>query len=171
LTTLSALNRNFDALAHSRRLRSRDSREAFVLGLLARFASFRFVLEALVVEEYLLSSSPDKVLVTIYASYCTVLILTIEIRFQSGRGFHLCHDLTPSGPLNLETTFRRGIKNHAPKTGHADDWSTNEARFQPVSGCCLANWYITMAKLCQGKTRKIGFGAIWVTSPLVATLT
>jgi len=171
LTTLSALNRNFDALAHSRRLRSRDGREAFVLGLLARFASFRFVLEALVVEEYLLSGSPDKVLVTIYASYCTVLILTIEIRFQSGRGFHLCHDLTPSGPLNLETTLPAGNKNHAPKTGHVDDWSTNEARFQPAVGCCLANWYITMAKLCQGKTCKIvavQFGPIL---PIVSTLT
>jgi hypothetical protein len=110
LTTLSALNRNFDALAHARRLGSRDRGKPFVLGLLARFASFRFVLEPLVVEEYLLSGSPNKVLVTVYASYCTVLMLTIEIRFQSGRGFHLCHDLTPSGSLNLETTLPAGNK-------------------------------------------------------------
>jgi hypothetical protein len=127
LTTLSALNRNFDALAHSRRLRSRDGCEAFVLRLFAWFASFRFVFEPLVVEEYLLSGSPDKVLVTVYTSYWTVLIFTIQIRFQSGRGFHLCHDLTPSGPLNLETTLPARTKNHAPKKGHAADWSTNEA--------------------------------------------
>ena len=59
-------------------------------------------------EEYLLSGSPDKVLVAVYAPDWSILIFTIAIRFQSGGGFHLCHDLSPSGPLTFETHLRVG---------------------------------------------------------------
>ena len=67
-------------------------------------------------EEYLLSRSPNKVFVTVYASDGTVLIFTISIRFQRGSGFHLYHDLSPRVRLNLETNNSAGgIRNQAPK--------------------------------------------------------
>jgi len=55
LSALCALHRYLDALSHSRRLRRGDSSQAFVLRLLAGLATLGFVLEALVVEEYLLA--------------------------------------------------------------------------------------------------------------------
>ena len=95
LAALSALHRNFYALSHSRGLRSRNSSQAFILGLFARLASLWFVFEALVVEKYLLSRSPNKVLVTVYALDCPILIFTIVSRFQCCRRFHLCHVVLP----------------------------------------------------------------------------
>lgn len=66
LSTLRALNGNFDPLTNSRRLGRSYGGESFVLGLLAGLATFGFVLEALVMEEGLFAPSPDKVLIAVY---------------------------------------------------------------------------------------------------------
>jgi hypothetical protein len=81
LSALGALDRNFDALSYSRRLRGRDRSQSFVFRLLARLAALWFVFEPFVVKEDLLAGSPGKVLVTIHTMDCTVFIFTIVVRF------------------------------------------------------------------------------------------
>jgi hypothetical protein len=67
LTTLGAVNRNFDALPHSGRLSRRDCSQSFVLRLFAGLAAFWFVLQTFVVKENLLTTGPDKILTTVNA--------------------------------------------------------------------------------------------------------
>ena len=98
LSTLRALHRYFNALSHSRRLRSSDSSQPFILGLLAGLATFWFVFEALVVEENLLACSPDEVFVAVDAPDGAVLIFSFLSSFHYLNGFRVCHDLLPSGP-------------------------------------------------------------------------
>jgi hypothetical protein len=105
---LCALHRYLNALSHSRRLRRRNCSQTFVLGLLARLATLWFVFESLVVEEYLLARSPDKVFVAVNAPDRTVLILAFLNSFHYLNGFHMCHDLLPSGPLALKITTPAG---------------------------------------------------------------
>jgi hypothetical protein len=62
LRALRALNRDFDALANARCLRGGNCCEAFILGLLAGFASLGFVLQPFIVKENLLARRPDEVL-------------------------------------------------------------------------------------------------------------
>jgi hypothetical protein len=81
LSALGALDRNFDALSHSRRLRGRDRSQSFIFRLLAGLAALWFVFEPFVVKEDLLAGSPGKVLVTIHTMDCTVFIFTIVVRF------------------------------------------------------------------------------------------
>lgn len=73
MTTLRAVDGNFDALADARRLRGGDGGQTLVLGLLARLAAFRFVLQTLIVKENLLAARPDKVFVTVNAKDIAVL--------------------------------------------------------------------------------------------------
>jgi len=80
LSALSALDRNFDSLSYSRRLRGCNRSQSFVFSLLARLAALWFVLQPFIVKEYLLAGSPNEILVTIYTSDRTVLIFTILIR-------------------------------------------------------------------------------------------
>ena len=68
LSALGALDRNFDALSYSRRLRGRDRSQSFVFCLFAGFAAFGFVFESLVVKENLLAGSTAKVFVTIHTT-------------------------------------------------------------------------------------------------------
>jgi len=98
LSALCALHRYLDALSHSRRLRRGDSSQAFVLRLFAGLATLGFVLEALVVKEYLLACSPDEVLVAVDAPDGAVLKLGFLGSFHYLNGFRVCHDLLPSGP-------------------------------------------------------------------------
>ena len=67
LATLCALNRNLDALPHAGSLRGGDGSQPFILRLLARLATLRFVLQSLVMEKCLFAGSPDEILVTVYA--------------------------------------------------------------------------------------------------------
>jgi hypothetical protein len=95
---LCALHRYLDALSHSRRLRRGDRSQTFVLGLLAGLATLGFVLEALVVEDYLLACSPDEVLVAVDAPDGAILMLGFLSSFHYLNGFRVCHALLPSGP-------------------------------------------------------------------------
>jgi hypothetical protein len=65
LSALCALDRDFDSLANTGGLRGGDCGEAFILGLLARFATLGFVLQSFIVKEDLLASRPDKILCTV----------------------------------------------------------------------------------------------------------
>lgn len=67
MSALRALHGNLDALPHSRRLRRGDSSEAFILRLLAGFASLGLVLQSLVMKKGLLPRRPDEMLTTVYA--------------------------------------------------------------------------------------------------------
>jgi hypothetical protein len=67
LAALSAGHVHFDFLFSSRKLGGGDRRESIVFGLLARFAPFGLVLQALVVEENLLAHGPHKLFITIDA--------------------------------------------------------------------------------------------------------
>ena len=58
-------------------MRGGDGRQPFVLSLLARLTTLWLVLKSLVVEERLLSGSPDEVFVTVYALDALVLIFSI----------------------------------------------------------------------------------------------
>jgi hypothetical protein len=69
LAALRALHGDFDSLANAGRLRCGNGREAFVLGLFARLATLRFVLQTFVVKEDLFASSPDKIISTINTLY------------------------------------------------------------------------------------------------------
>jgi len=103
------------------------------------------------VKEYLFSRSPDKVLITINASDWAILILTIMSRFQCGCRFRLCHDLLPWVRLTCNKLFRRANKEQRVYDRTLFCLSTNEAQDASREGRCVVNWYITMAKLCQGK--------------------
>ena len=102
-------------------------------------------------KEYLLPCSPNKVLVTVYASNWAILILTILIRFQCGSRFRLCHGLLPWVRLPKYKQFRRANKEQRVYDRRLFCLSTNEAQDASREGRCVVNWYITMAKLCQGK--------------------
>jgi hypothetical protein len=65
LTALRTLNRDLDSLANTGSLRGGYGGEAFILGLLAGFASLGFVLQSFIVKEDLLASRPDKILCTV----------------------------------------------------------------------------------------------------------
>ena len=73
LTALRAVDRDLDALAHAGRLRGRDGREPFVLGLLAWLAALGLVLQTFVMEKDLLTRSPDEFFAAINAAYRAVL--------------------------------------------------------------------------------------------------
>jgi hypothetical protein len=103
LPALCTLHWDFYTLPHSRRLRSRDSGQSFVLGLLAGLASLRFVFETFVMEKHLLARGPNKVFITVHASDWAILIFGFWTHFNYVDGFHLCHVLLPSGTVNLET--------------------------------------------------------------------
>jgi hypothetical protein len=79
LAALRAVNRDFDALAHSGGLGGGDGREAFVLGLLAGLTTLGLVLQTFIVEENLLSGCPDEILSAIYAMYVSVLELHLGV--------------------------------------------------------------------------------------------
>ena len=153
MSALRALHGDFNTLPHTRGLRGRDRSQSFILGLLARFASLWFVLESLVVKKNLLACSPNKVFVTVNAPYWPILIFGFVIRYQHGGCFHLYHDLLPSGPFSPETTtIRRVIKLCASKRDDSFSCPHQWQDSSPAHGCCVVNWYITMAKLCQGKS-------------------
>jgi hypothetical protein len=80
-------------------LRCRYRSQPLVLGLLAGLTTFWFVFEPLVVEENLLARSPNEVFVAVDAPDGAVLILAFLGSFHYLCGFHVCHDLLPSGPL------------------------------------------------------------------------
>jgi hypothetical protein len=73
LAALRAVDRDFDALAHSGGLCGGDGREAFVLGLLAGLTTLGLVLQTFVVEENLLSGCPDEILSAIDTMYVSIL--------------------------------------------------------------------------------------------------
>ena len=79
MTTLRAVDGNFDALAHARSLCGGDGGQSLVLGLLTGLAAFRFVLQTLVVTENLLAARPDKVFVTINAKDVAVLVFGLGV--------------------------------------------------------------------------------------------
>ena len=54
-----------------------DGRQPFVLSLLARLTTLWLVLKSLIVEEGLLSGSPDEIFVTVYALDALVLIFGV----------------------------------------------------------------------------------------------
>jgi hypothetical protein len=70
---LSAGYRYFDALSDSGNLGRGYGRQSIVLGLLAGFAAFRFVLKTFVVKEDLLAHSPSKWLIAVDARNGSVL--------------------------------------------------------------------------------------------------
>jgi hypothetical protein len=67
LPALRTLHGDFDALAHTRRLRGGNRCEPFILGLLARLATLRLILQTFVVKEDLLASRPDEIISTVNA--------------------------------------------------------------------------------------------------------
>ena len=73
MTTLRAVDGNFDALADARSLCGGDGGQALVLSLLAGLAAFRLVLQTLVVKENLLAARPDEIFVTVYTKDVAVL--------------------------------------------------------------------------------------------------
>jgi hypothetical protein len=152
LSTLGALYGNFDSLSHSRRLRGSNSCQPFILGLLARLASLRLVFQALIMKENLFSRSPNKVLGTIHASDWAILILTLVTHFQCGSRFHLCHVLLPWVRLTSNDQFRRANKEERVKERTRFGLFTTEAEGPASRAAALFNLYITMAKLCQGKS-------------------
>jgi hypothetical protein len=98
LAALRALDGDFDALADAGSLRGGDGCEPFVLRLLARLATLRFVLQTLVVKENLLSRSPDKILAAIYALDITVVefhLALTPLSICSAGNLCLCHVLSP----------------------------------------------------------------------------
>ena len=103
-------------------------------------------------KEYLFTCSPDKVFITINASDWSILILTVVTRFQCGCRFRLCHDLLPWDRLTCNKHFRRANKEQRVYDRTLFCLSTIEAQDFSREGCCVVNWYITMAKLCQGKS-------------------
>jgi hypothetical protein len=80
------------------------------------------------VEEYLLSRSPDKVFVTVYALDWSILIFAIVRCFQGGRRFHLCHVYSPK--VRQLQNNNSGGANKEPRVKREDalDLSTNEAK-------------------------------------------
>jgi hypothetical protein len=72
-----ASDRNLDALFYSGLLSGGDGCKAFVLRLFALFATFGWVLKALVVEELLLTRCPDE----ITAAVDTMDGSVVELRF------------------------------------------------------------------------------------------
>ena len=73
LVALGAVDGNFDALSHTGGLRGGDGGEAFILGLLARLAALRFVLQSLVMKEDLLPGRPDEILTAVDTVYGAIL--------------------------------------------------------------------------------------------------
>jgi hypothetical protein len=65
LAALSTGHGHFNALLNTGNLGRRYCREAIVLGLLARLAALRFVLQTFVVKEHLFATRPIKGLVAI----------------------------------------------------------------------------------------------------------
>jgi hypothetical protein len=98
LSTLRALNGDFDALANAGSLRGGDGGEAFVLGLLAWFAALRLVLQTLVVKENLLARRPDKIFPAIYTPDVAIIKLHLALTplsICSARDLCFCHVLSP----------------------------------------------------------------------------
>ena len=96
LAALRALDGDLDALAHARRLRVGDGREALVLRLLARLAALRLVLQTLVVEEELLARRPDEFLAAVHAHDRAILELhlgLLPLRVGLRRGNLRCLNL------------------------------------------------------------------------------
>jgi hypothetical protein len=94
LSTLRALNGDFDALANAGSLRGGDSGEAFILSLLAWLAALRLVLQTLVVKENLLARRPDKIFPAIYAPDVAIIKLHLAltpISVCSAGNLCVCH--------------------------------------------------------------------------------
>jgi hypothetical protein len=79
LPTLRAVDGNLNALPDARSLCGGDGGQTLVLGLLTGLATFRFVLQTLVVKENLLATRPDKVFVTINTTYVAVLVFGFSV--------------------------------------------------------------------------------------------
>jgi hypothetical protein len=72
LTALGALDGNFDSLPDAGCLRGGNGCEAFILGLLARFATLGLVLQTFVMKEDLLARRPDEIVSTVNTLNCAV---------------------------------------------------------------------------------------------------
>jgi hypothetical protein len=80
LTTLRAVDGNLDALADAGSLCGGDGGQTLVLGLLAGLAAFRFVLQTLIVKEYLLAPRPDKIFITVDTVNVAILVFGLGVR-------------------------------------------------------------------------------------------
>jgi hypothetical protein len=76
-------------LAHAGGLSGCNSCQAFVLGLLARLASFRFVSQTLVMKKYLFSCGPRKVFTAIYTFDFSIFVFYFWTGQNLGGWFHL----------------------------------------------------------------------------------
>lgn len=103
-------------------------------------------------KENLLAGCPDKVLVTIDTPNSPILIFAVWRHFQYVSRFRLCHDLLP-GSIPLKCLFRRANKEQHSERGNLFSCPPNEVKEIPAARAApLGNLYITMAKLCQGKS-------------------
>jgi hypothetical protein len=82
LSTLRALNGDFDTLPNSGCLGRRNRSQPFILCLLARLATFGFVLQALVMKKSLFARGPDEILVTVYTLDGAVWVFNLNACFH-----------------------------------------------------------------------------------------
>jgi len=82
LTALGAGDGNFNTLFDSGNLGRGYRRQSIVLGLFARFAALRFVLQTLVMKKHLLSAGPDEGLAAINTGDGSILKFTRLFSFS-----------------------------------------------------------------------------------------
>jgi hypothetical protein len=76
---LGALNRDLYSLANAGGLRCGNRGEAFVLSLLAGFATLGFVLQSFVMKEDLLASRPDEILSAVNTLDWTIIKFRLRV--------------------------------------------------------------------------------------------